>query len=79
MDCRKNFSRCKNNARFNSLVALVDSNLGLLFKIQRNFANPRELQVNWALLRSFFWFAVKKRNFLRYGDLNNAFLVSIIP
>ena len=40
MDCRQNFSRCKNNARFNSLVTSVDSNLGLLFKIQRNFVNP---------------------------------------
>ena len=73
MDCRQNFSRCKNNARFNSLVTSVNSNLGLLFKIQRNFANPRELQVNWTLLRSFFWFTVKKRNFLRHGDLNSAF------
>ena len=42
------------------MVTSVDSNLGLLFKIQRNFANPRELQVNWTLLRSFFWFTVKK-------------------
>ena len=40
MDCRQNFSLCNNNARFNSLVTSVDSNLGLLFKIQRNFANP---------------------------------------
>ena len=44
MDCRQNFSRRKNNARFNSVVTSVDSNLGLLFKIQRYFANPRELQ-----------------------------------
>ena len=79
MDCRQNFSRCKNNASFKSLVTSVDNNLGLLFKIQRNFANPKELQVNWTLLLPFFWFTVKKRNFLRYGDLNNAFLVSIIP
>ena len=79
MDCRQNFFRCKNNARFNSLVTLVDSNLGFLFEIQRNFANSRELQVNWTLLRSFIWFTVKKRNFLSYGDINNAFWVSIIP
>ena len=52
MDCRQNFFRCKNNARFNSLVTLVDSNLGFLFEIQRNFANSRELQVNWILLRT---------------------------
>ena len=76
---RQNFSRFKNNARFNSLVTSVESNLGLLFKIQRNFANPKELQVSWILLRSFFWFTVKKRNFLRHGDLNNAFCSSIIP
>ena len=79
MDCRQNFSRCKNNAMFSSLVTSVDSNLGFLFKVQRNFANPRELQLNWTLLRSFFWFTVKKCNFFRHDDLNNAFWVSIIP
>ena len=40
MDCRQNFFCCKNNARFDSLVTSVDSNLGLRFKIQRNFPNP---------------------------------------
>ena len=49
MNCRQNFSRSKNNARFNSLVTSVHSSLGLLFKIQRNFANTRQLQVNWIL------------------------------
>ena len=38
MDCMQNFSRCKNNARFNSLVTSIDSNQGLLFNIQRSFA-----------------------------------------
>ena len=76
MNYRQIFSHCKNNARFNGLVTSVDNSLGLLFKIQRNFPNPRELQVNWTLLRSFFWFTVEKRNFLRHGDLNNAFYVS---
>ena len=73
------FSRCKNDARFNSLITSVHSNLGLLFKIQKNFANPRELQVNWKLFWTFFWFTVKKRNFFWHGDLNNAFWISIIP
>ena len=76
MNCRQNFSR-KNSARFNSLVTSVDSSVDLLFKIQTNFANPRELHVNWTVLRSFFRFTVEKRNFLRHGDLKNAFWVSI--
>ena len=79
MNCRQNFSCCKNNVRFNSLVTSLDSSLGLLFKIQRNFANPSELQVNWTLLRSFLWFTVEKRNYLSHGDLKNTFKVSIIP
>ena len=61
---RQKFSRCKNNARFNSLVTLVDSSLGLLFKIQQNFANPRELQVNKHFCHPSFGLRLKSAIFL---------------
>ena len=79
LNCRQTFPRFKNTAMFNSLVTLIESSSGLLFKIQRNFANPRELQVNWTLLQSLFLFMVEKRYFPRHGNVNNAFWVYIIP
>ena len=50
MNSRQNFSPYKNKARFKSLVTSVDSSLVWLFKIQRNFSHPRELQVYWGYL-----------------------------
>ena len=79
MNCRPNFSRCKNNARFNSPATSAVSSPGLLFKIQRNFANPRKPQANRTPLRSPFWRMAEKHNFLRHDDSNNALRVSINP
>ena len=54
-DCRQNFSRSKNNARFNSLVTSVNSNLGLLFKIQRNFSNPSVSRMHCYASVNYLW------------------------
>ena len=76
MNCRQNFSPCRNNASFNNLITSVDNSLGLPFKSQKDYAVSRKPQAKWTTLRSFFWFTVEKRSFPRHGDLNNASWIS---